>query len=444
MKNLRQIYVLSVLSYLNSLIGLVLSACTLTLCSPSAVAERTGVALTDSTEIYFHQSKWNIDPGLGHNGVSLSRMLRRLEECEQPDSMYVMRTLRVTGAASPEGPLEFNKELSERRADAIFGYFDSREVFNDSLAEFSFLGRDWQGLRRAVLNNTATPSRNEILEILAPLSERNELTPEESDHMLTALMALHGGKPYRWLYTRIFPKLRSSRLYVGYEKVSRHIPKLAEGSPRLLAGLTPDLSEMTGTIKLITFPEPEARKPFYMAVKTNMLFDVLAIPDIGVEFYVGKNWSVVGNWRYGWWDNDRRHRYWRMYGGDVALRYWFGSTAHEKPLTGHHVGVYAGIFTYDFEFGGTGHMGGLPGRTLWDRFMTNAGVEYGYSLPIARRLNIDFTIGVGYCGGLVEKYRPVNGIYFWESTERKTWVGPTKAEVSLVWLIGRGNYNRNR
>ena len=29
---------------------------------------------------------------------------------------------------------------------------------------------------------------------------------------------------------------------------------------------------------------PETSKPFYMALKTNMLYDVLAVPNIGLEF----------------------------------------------------------------------------------------------------------------------------------------------------------------
>ena len=401
-------------------------------------------AFADSTRLYFHQSKWDIDPNLGGNGEALSRMLRRLEECEHPDSMYVMHTLRVTGAASPEGSVDFNRELSHRRAAAIFDYFDSRGAFPDTMAQFAYLGRDWSGLHRIVEETPDVPSRREVLEILASAAQGQTLSPEESDAMLARLKALDGGRPYAWLYRRVFPDLRTSRLYVGYDKISRHIPVMADGVMKLRADMAPALPLLHGRLRMIEFPEQTSLKPFYMAVKTNMLFDVLAIPDIGVEFYVGRNWSVGANWRYGWWDNDSKHRYWRLYGGDLSVRYWFGSAACSKPLTGHHIGVYAGIITYDFELGGTGYMGGLPGHTLWDRFMTNAGVEYGYSLPIARRLNIDFTIGVGYFGGLVEKYRPVNGIYYWEETKRRTWIGPTKAEISLVWLIGRGNYNRNK
>lgn len=177
----------------------------------------------------------------------------------------------------------------------------------------------------------------------------------------------------------------------------------------------------------------KCRHPFYMAIKNNMLYDLVLVPNIGVEFYLGKNWSIVANWHYSWWKTDRKHWYWRTYGGDLALRYWLGEAAKRKPLTGHHLGAYGQIITYDFETGNKGY--------LADRWSWSAGVEYGYSLPIARRLNIDFTIGVGYHKGDVKKYLPIDGHYVWQSTERRQYVGPTKLEVSLAWLIGCGNYN---
>ena len=74
----------------------------------------------------------------------------------------------------------------------------------------------------------------------------------------------------------------------------------------------------------------------------------------------------------------------------------------------------------------------------------SAGVEYGYSLPVAYRLNIDFSIAVGYWGGTHDEYKPVDNCYVWQSTKEQHWFGPTKAEVSLVWLIGRGNFNEGR
>ena len=45
----------------------------------------------------------------------------------------------------------------------------------------------------------------------------------------------------------------------------------------------------------VTVIAPVKKRPFCMAVKTNLLYDAVLIPDIGVEFCLGKNWSVAGN-----------------------------------------------------------------------------------------------------------------------------------------------------
>jgi hypothetical protein len=184
------------------------------------------------------------------------------------------------------------------------------------------------------------------------------------------------------------------------------------------------------------FQSGEKHGPFYMAVKTNMLYDALLVPNIGVEFYVGKNWSVAGNWMYAWWKSDRKHNYWRIYGGDVELRRWFGRRAVEKPFSGHHVGLYGQIVTYDFELGGKGYLG--------DKWSYGGGVAYGYSLPVGHRFNVDFTLGIGYLGGSYKEYIPLDGHYVWQTTKNRRWFGPTKAGISLVWLIGRGNYSRKK
>ena len=204
---------------------------------------------------------------------------------------------------------------------------------------------------------------------------------------------------------------------------------------RSIATITPVNAVQEPVVVQQPIVKPEA-KPFYMALKTNALYDVLAIPNIGVEFYLGKKWSVATNWHYAWWKTDPKHWYWRTYGGDIALRRWFGRKAAEKPLTGHHVGVYGQILTYDFETGGRGYLG--------DRWSYAAGVEYGYSLPIAKRLNIDFTLGMGYLRGEYKEYLPMDECYVWQATKNRKWLGPTKAEVSLVWLLGSGNSNKIR
>lgn len=165
-----------------------------------------------------------------------------------------------------------------------------------------------------------------------------------------------------------------------------------------------------------------------VAVKTNLLYDAGLIPNVGVEVPLGRGWSIGAEWMYAWWGGRAHDRYWRTYGGDLEVRRYFGRRASERLLSGHHLGVYGQMTTYDFALGGRGYLN--------DRWSWGVGVEYGYSLPIGRRLNLDFGIGIGYLGGKYETYDPQDGHYVWQRTRHLRWVGPTKAEVSLVWLIG--------
>lgn len=167
--------------------------------------------------------------------------------------------------------------------------------------------------------------------------------------------------------------------------------------------------------------------PASVAVKTNALYDLALIPNLGFEYYFGKNISVTTNWLLAWWRNDNKFWYWRVFGGDVAVRYWIGNQADKAPLTGHHIGIYGNMLTYDFELGGRGY--------LAKEFSFGYGLEYGYSLPLAERLNLDCSLGIGYFGGEFEEYLPIDGHYVWQATKHRHWFGPTKLEVSLSWVI---------
>ena len=199
------------------------------------------------------------------------------------------------------------------------------------------------------------------------------------------------------MYKKYFPSLRASQLFLWYNRVYK--PLIPSQMPEWkIVKLSVDTTIISDSIHIepILIEPGQPRKLHYVALRTNMLYDALLMPNIGCEMYLGKSWSVAANWLYGWWKTDRRHWYWRAYGGDIAVRKWLGKAAEEKPLTGHHIGIYAQIFTYDFAWGGRGYMGGKPGGTIWNKMNHAMGAEYGYSLPIARKLNIDFSLGMGY------------------------------------------------
>lgn len=101
----------------------------------------------------------------------------------------------------------------------------------------------------------------------------------------------------------------------------------------------------------------------------------------------------------------------------------------------HHLGVYAQGLTFDFETGGKGYL---------SNFSYGFGLEYGYSLPVAKRLNIDFGLCIGYGGGKYKVYEPEDDCYVYKETKQRHWFGPTRAEISLIWLLGNGNQNSKK
>lgn len=381
--------------------------------------------ISDSLRIHFQQSKSLFNESVAGNSQFYGSLADLLEMSKRKDIEIV--SVKLYGAASPEGGIGYNKGLSKRRADRIASYI--AEVGGGRISpEVIAVGRDWKGLYDLAVADSELPSREATLDLLCRLAMPND--KESEDRMFAQLKVLDGGKPYRYMYGRLFPELRKAGVKVV--AVYRVDDLVSDGR----VSLETSFVEPSGIAFHPKLMQEVRKKPWYVGVKTNMLYDALLVPNGGLEIYIGKNWSIDAYWMYAWWKSDRVHNYWRTYGGDVELRKWLGSAARRKPLTGHHIGAYAQIVTYDFELGGRGY--------LADRWSYAAGVSYGYSLPVAKRLNIDFSMGLGYMGGEYKEYLPQDGHYVWQSTKRRHWIGPTKAEISLVWLIGRGNTNRTR
>lgn len=419
--------------------------------SYSADAQQTIESDTTEICIYFKCDHSTFDPEYRNNGLSMDDFVRKIEGFRR-DSTCILRSVTVTGSASPDGNTDLNKKLAAKRAANIGNYLQGRLGLDESLLRIESVGIDWRGLYDAV-SVSGMPYRDEVLAILSNSPEWIVRGGVVVDGRKRRLQMLQGGRVWRDMSEHIFPYLRYGQVGVVCEIVEKPrtviaVEPVSEPTEPLSPAFEPASESVvaeesqTDTLAVSSIdPAPETRKPFYMALKTNMLYDMALVPNVGAEFYLGRRWSIGIDWMYGWWNSNKRHNYWRIYGGDLTVRKWLGRRAAGKPLAGHHIGIYGQAFTYDFETGGRGYMGGMPGGTLWDKLNYAAGVEYGYSLPVARRLNIDFTLGVGYWGGEYKEYLPIDGHYVWQATKRRHWFGPTKAEISLVWLIGRGNYN---
>lgn len=415
----------------------------------------------DSVKVYFRVGHRLFDPAFSNNGLVMDNFIKKVQEAKAEDNIDY---LTVSGFASPEGASDANERLARLRCNEIAQYIEKHAEIPSSIIETHPEGVAWGELRNIVAERADVPYREKILQILdnTPLWIFNS-QGKIIDGRKKQLMELAGGAAWNWMYANIFPELRNAVAVVLYLKqksattvspcpetinTDEILTEETNAAEEIIPLSEPSPTDITDIKDSIDIKVPDKKdtdpKPFYMAVKTNMLYDAALIPNLGAEFYLGKNISMYGEWMYAWWENNSRHRYWQIYGGDLGLRWWFGRKAHAKPLTGHHLGIYGGIFIFDFEYGDTGYMGGKPGGTLWDRFLINSGIEYGYSLPVGKRINIDFSIGFGYLGGNYIKYYPFDNDYYREKEYKMRYFGPSKAEISLIWLIGRGNTNKKK
>lgn len=384
----------------------------------------------DTLEVYFRQGYSLWEPNFKNNAERMKIFVERIKQIQRDTAVYKVSKIHIVSGASPEGNIKMNERLSANRAKRIRTVLKSYIDLPDTIIVEDSRGVNWKGLEELVLASDME-YKDEVLNILhtAPEFMNNKEVRK------LRLAYLRDGKPWKYMYKNFFPKLRSFNLQIviEWEKVER-IDRTPAPKALPVPEIKPLALKAPVELKTPTFDfVPEVKSPFYMAAKTNLLYDAALVPNIGAEFYLGDGFSIAGNWMYSWW-HSRDWDWWhRTYGGDLEVRKYFGSLAAEKPLQGWHVGLYGQMLTYDFEFGGRGYLG--------DRWTWGGGVSIGYSLPIKRRFNLDFSLGLGYLGGEYKEYLPIDGCYVWQCTKDRNWFGPTKLEVSLVWLIGRGNYN---
>lgn len=179
-------------------------------------------------------------------------------------------------------------------------------------------------------------------------------------------------------------------------------------------------------------PTAEAAEPSVpplLALKTNLLLDAALTPNVEVEFPLRDNrWSVMAECWFPWyvWHHNSR-AYQLLYFGAEGRRWW-GDRRQRGALEGHFTGFYVGGGKYDLEWDSEGYQG---------EFYLTAGLSYGYSMRLNRRLRLEFSLGIGYFQTNYRHYIGMENDTFlvWQNNGTYNWFGPTKAKISLAWLL---------
>ena len=412
------------------------------------LANAYAASIQDSlrTTIYFRPGYSLLELSYRDNAANMKALTQGIQTIKGNPCVQLQH-IRILSAASPEGNSALNKRVAKRRGERLRDYLKETLVLPDSIFTVSSAGEDWQGLA-ALIAKEKTPWRNKALQIIRHTPEWVTRNGKVVDGRKRQLQNLDGGKAWKYMLDNHFYTLRTGAVVVCEVKTlaAESTPSAAEASQeqaRLESASQQSASQSPSSppfpaIPSQVHPSSESQAPpvaSYFALKSNLLYDALLVPNLSLEASIGSGWTLGAGGMLAWWSKDAKHRYWRIYGGDLEIRKYFGTLSKSKPLQGHHLGIYGDFLTYDFEFGAKGYQ---------SKATYAAGIKYGYSHPIANRLNLDFALGIGYLHSNYKTYVPRDGCYVYQETKKRKWLGPTQAEISLVWLLGKGNTNKKK
>lgn len=168
-----------------------------------------------------------------------------------------------------------------------------------------------------------------------------------------------------------------------------------------------------------------------ISLKTNLLYGIGTLtPNAGAELSLGR-WSTLDiSVGYNPWNlkgnktDNKKFVHWL---GEIEYRYWLC-----EKFNGHFFGIHGLGSQYNIS---QHHILSLfDAQYRYQGYALGGGVSYGYHLMLDKRWGIEFNIGAGVaflnhgkyeCRTCGEKI----------GNEKKTYWGPTKAGISLIYII---------
>jgi len=337
----------------------------------------------------------------------------------------------IIGAASPEGYTDRNSYLGANRALAVKSYITSKYPYinRDRLLTFS-VGEDWTGFIQMIEDDPNVPAKEKLLKML-----KEEINPNIRRQKMKQIA---NGDTYRYLHKHILPYLRGGTACLIYFRKDKktNTPSIQVSTKIDTVYVERIIYDCEDHTQRLT---PTAKKKFHIALKNNLLFDLALLPNIAIEIPFGKEykWSAEVEGHWSWWDTGPNDYYFhRIQMAGLEVRHWFANKT-SNPLNGWYMGLYGYGGTYDIRL----FTNSNDDKGYLSDWSYSLGLSIGYAMPIAKRWNLEFGIGCGYFGGKYKKYDVSDcrdNSFPWLSTNNRNYIGPTKAKVSLVWLIGSG------
>ncbi len=417
--------------YINRCFKYIMLAIMLTWC----VLPTSAQDYNEQFDIYFRQDGYLLEEDVKDNKMVLERLMTVLREFTT-DTLLSMDKVEINSFTSPEAGVSYNKKLSQRRSESIRNYIIDNWDYPDSLIIAQGNGIAWDKLR-SIVAASDMDYRDEVLWIIDNVPVETWGRVHSTDRWMSLLdsrekhlMDLKGGVPYRFLYDSIYPELRyGSQILLYYKNMPPPIGFVEVVEKR-------DFPMIDIPVPLLTVREP------MFAVKSNLLFDLATALNVEIEVPITNSFSIAAEWIFPWWVTSDNAYALEVLSGTLEFRHWLSdrpaenifksNRTRDQRLTGWFIGLYAGGGLYDLQWKNNGYQG---------EFYIASGFSLGYAHPInkSKSLRLEYSLGIGY---LKTNYRYYEGMFdnkylVWQYDGSYTWFGPTRAKVSLSWMLYR-------
>lgn len=207
-----------------------LIACLLTLAAGiSLAAFDTALVNTSADEVFVRKTaiirfKVNLfepDRTLEDNAANLDSLVCWINRINGNDHA-ILDKITIRSAASPEGGHEYNISLAEKRANSISVFIIENTGIDSSLIVKNPVGSDFEGLRD-MIDTISFQYKNEVVQILDNTPLFVYKNGKIVDSKKKQLMDLRGGRPWFWMLSNLYPRLRRTEVVIDYtERIKRH------------------------------------------------------------------------------------------------------------------------------------------------------------------------------------------------------------------------------
>lgn len=157
--------------------------------------------------VNFPVNRTEIYPDYMVNPIELRKITSSIDTVRlNPDA--TVKSITLTGFASPEGPYLNNVRLAKGRTEAVKEYVRKQYTFPASVFHTNSVPEDWAGLRDSVATGIL-PDRSEILDFIdnanVPIERKNDELKKRFP------------RSYDYLLKHIYPSLRHTNYAIDYE-----------------------------------------------------------------------------------------------------------------------------------------------------------------------------------------------------------------------------------